>query len=360
MLLDFPGAVRTGAAAVKGSMKRADITAKRLKRRNNNILMLAGLVAAAILILGLMAALGSSDGGDGSEVTITVPDGATSIDIAEMLMDEGVIADKDDFLSQAADAGIDQQLQAGVFAFRRGEPIADILNKLKRGLQDPQSVLTVPEGYSIYDIADLVAAKTDVSREEYLVAIGVNGRDLPLAGSDDALDLEGYLFPSTYSIEPDFDVDRFVDRQLETFSQEAGGLEWDKAADLGLTEYEALIVASMVEREVRVDSERPLVAAVIYNRIREGMKLEIDATVQYALGYWKEDLTIADLETDSLFNTRLYEGLPPGPICNPGIDSINAALNPADVGYLYYVASGDAEGTHIFTETYEEFLAAGG
>jgi UPF0755 protein len=342
-------------------MNRVEIIKQNKKRwRNNNVVLLLILIAAALAVLMLLALIGGRDQGAGGEATISIPEGATTTDIATLLLEEDVIEDEADFLARAADAGIDQQLQAGIYVFQRGESLDEILNKLKEGLQDPEAVLTIPEGYSIYDIADLVMEKTDVSREEYLAAIAVDGRELPLEGTEGALDLEGFLFPSTYNIDPEFDVDMLVDRQLESFTDETAAIEWEKAAGLGMTEYETLIVASMVEREAKVDAERPLVAAVIYNRINQGMKLEIDATVQYALGYWKEELTAEDLAVDSLFNTRLYGGLPPGPICNPGIASINAALNPASVNYLFYVATGDDAGTHTFTDSYEEFLAAGG
>ncbi|MHB0915983.1 MAG: endolytic transglycosylase MltG [Thermoleophilia bacterium] len=340
-------------------MRRVEITSrKKASNRNNNILMLVGLVAAALLVLALLALVGGG-GDDGAEVTITVPEGATTADIAAMLLEADVIDNDRSFLEQAQAAGIDQLLQAGVYVFTRGEPLDSIFRKLKEGHRDPAALLAVPEGYSIYDIADLVEQKTGTSREEYLQAIAVDGRVLPLAGAEAAPDLEGFLFPSTYNLEPDFDVSALVDKQLATFVDETHGLQWDRAAGLGVTEYEALIIASMVEREAKVEEERPLVAAVIYNRINLGMKLEIDATVQYALGYWKEDLTVDDLAVDSRFNTRLYGGLPPGPICNPGVKSIEAALNPAAVDYLYYVATGDDEGHHLFTASFEEFLAAG-
>lgn len=340
-------------------MRRVEITSRNKARsRNNNILMLFGLVVAALLVLVLLALIGGG-GGDGGEVTITVPEGASTADIAAMLLEAEVIDDDRSFLEQAQAAGIDQLLQSGVYIFTRGESLDSIFEKLNEGRRDPTALLVIPEGYSIYDIADLIAEKTGTSREEYLQAVAIDGRALPLEGSESALDLEGFLFPSTYNLDPDFDVSVLVDKQLATFSDETHGLEWDRAADLGVTEYEALIIASMVEREAKVDDERPLVAAVIYNRINQGMKLEIDATVQYALGYWKEDLTVDDLAVDSLFNTRLYGGLPPGPICNPGIESIRAALNPAAVDYLYYVATGDPEGHHLFTASFEEFLAAG-
>jgi UPF0755 protein len=347
-------------------MKRVEIMQKEKQKRNSSIALFLLLVAAAIVILALLVLLGGRNSGAGGEATIQIPAGATTADIADMLIEEDVIEDRGDFLTQAEAAGIDEQLQAGIYTFERGEPVDDILSKLKQGLQDPAGVITIPEGFSIYEIADLVEEKTEITREEYLAAINVNGRTLPLKGSEAALDLEGYLFPSTYNIDQLDEADVLVDMQLDEFENETGQLPWSKSAAGGITEYQALIVASMVEREARVPEERPLVAAVIYNRISAGMKLEIDATVQYALmaqnglGVWEEELTSDDLAVDSLFNTRLYPGLPPGPICNPGVESIRAALEPAAVDYIYYVATGDEAGHHFFTSSYEEFLAAGG
>ena len=149
-----------------------------------------------------------------------------------------------------------------------------------------------------------------------------------------------------------------VDRQLDRFNTQTASVEWGKAGRLGLNAYQVLIVASLIEREAKIADERALIAAVMYNRLSAGMKLEVDATVQYALGYWKPELTQDDLDIDSPFNTRLYKGLPPGPICNPGLDSINAALKPEQVDYLYFVATGDKEGSHFFTSSYDDFLRA--
>ena len=200
--------------------------------------------------------------------------------------------------------------------------------------------------------------RTAITKNAYLAAARPDGYKLPLAGAGDAVDLEGFLFPSTYNLDPDTSANDLVGQQLRTFKEKTANLDWGSAKNLGLTEYQVLTVASMVEREAKLPEERALVAAVIYNRLMAGMKLEIDATVQYALGYWKTDLTAEDLLTDSAYNTRLYEGLPPGPICNPGVATIEAALHPASVDYLYYVATGDAAGHHIFTASYDEFLRA--
>jgi UPF0755 protein len=314
--------------------------------------MLALILAASLL---LVACGGARKEG---EVTIRVSPGNSTADIASMLVAEEVIDNEKEFTNKANEAGIDQKLKAGTYRFERGEPIESILSKLEQGLQAPEGVLTIPEGFSLNDIADLVSTKTTITRTSYTAAATPLGRTLPLKGAAAAVDLEGFLFPSTYDLDPDTDAGSLIDKQLETFRSRTSSLNWDHSGDLGLTEYQVLTVASMVEREARVAEERPLVAAVIYNRIGRGMKLEIDATVQYALGYWKRDLSVDDLATPSPYNTRLYAGLPPGPICNPGVESIKAALNPARVDYIYYVAIGDETGHHLFTGSYDEFLRA--
>ena len=318
--------------------------------------------AATAVIMVAMASLlwpaGCGSAPKTGEVTIRVSPGTTTAEIARMLVDENVIDNERDFTSQANEAGIDQKLQAGTYIFQRGEPIDSILNKLDQGLQAPEGMLTVPEGFSLADIASLVATRTSITKSAYIDAATPKGRILPLDGAAGAENLEGFLFPSTYNLDPDTDAASLVAEQLDSFKAETASLDWGNAKKLGLTEYQVLTVASMVEREAKVPEERPLVAAVIYNRLGIGMKLEIDATVQYAIGYWKRDLTIDDLATPSPYNTRLYAGLPPGPICNPGIESIKAALQPAQVDYLYYVATGDDAGHHIFTSSYDDFLKA--
>jgi UPF0755 protein len=141
---------------------------------------------------------------------------------------------------------------------------------------------------------------------------------------------------------------------LNQFKADTSSIDWSKTQALGITPYKAVITASLIEREAAVDDERPLVAAVIFNRLKKDMLLQIDATVQYALPEWKDVLTYDDLKVDSPYNTYLHKGLPPGPICSPGLASLEAALNPANVDYLYYVATGN--GRHFFTSDYNEFL----
>ncbi len=301
--------------------------------------------------------------GAGGEATVHIARGATTSQIARLLAGANVIGDAGEFIDQAEATGGGGDLKAGTYKFTRGEPIANILSDLRLGRQAPEAVLTVPEGYDAADIARMVAAKTSISAPGYLAATSVQGRKLSLAGAGRAKTLEGFLFPSTYNLDPGLNAGTLVNEQLATFRTRTSGLDWDgtkgvRTAPPSLTPYQVLIVASMIEREAKVAQERPLVAAVIYNRLAAGMRLDVDATVQYAIGSWKQDLTQQDLQVDSPYNTRRYPGLPPGPICNPGLASIQAALTPARVDYLYYVATGDAAGHHFFTKSYDEFLKA--
>ena len=218
----------------------------------------------------------------------------------------------------------------------------------------PSSRVTFPEGLRREEIAEILERETGLSGERYLALTAAGPRGRELAGADANRSLEGFLFPATYDIYPDTTVRDVVDQQVQAYRDRVAGIDYGYARGRNLTRYDVLIIASMVEREVRVPSERALVAGVMYNRLRAGMRLDIDATVQYALGDWKPELTASDLQIDSPYNTRRYPGLPPGPICNPGSASIAAAARPARTDHLYYVAKADGSGGHYFGRTAEE------
>jgi UPF0755 protein len=219
----------------------------------------------------------------------------------------------------------------------------------------PTSTLLIREGLRREDIAVLLDAETDISGDRYLALTGPGARGRALAGTDRPTSLEGFLFPATYELPEDATARSLVDMQIEAYEANTADVNYRYAQSRNLTKYDVLIIASMIEREVAVARERPLVASVIYNRLRNGMRLDIDATVQYAVGEWKEELTPADLAIDSPYNTRRYAGLPPGPIANPGKDSIRAAARPVQTPYLYYVARNEGSGRHYFSTTLEQF-----
>jgi UPF0755 protein len=173
----------------------------------------------------------------------------------------------------------------------------------------------------------------------------------------DLATLEGFLFPETYFLSGEQGAEDLIREQLASFERAARSLDWSRAARLGVSPLQVVIIASLIEKEARIPEERALVAAVVYNRLKKDMSLGIDATTRYALKKWTEPLTASDLEIDSPYNTREKKGLPPGPIASPGLAALEAALAPEDVDYLYYVLQDD-DGHHFFTASYEEFLQA--
>jgi len=212
-----------------------------------------------------------------------------------------------------------------------------------------------PEGLRREDMAKIVEEQTDITAAGYLQATKEGPRGRRLAGTNTPTSLEGYLFPATYEVNVNTTAQDLVDRQIEAFESNTAGVDYSFARSKNLTPHEVLSIAAMVEREAQLPEERARVAGVIYNRLRNGMLLGIDATVQYAVGEWKPDLTVTDLDDDSPYNTRKFFGLPPGPIASPGIASILAAAEPEEHNFLYYVARGDGSGGHYFATSAEEF-----
>jgi uncharacterized YceG family protein len=223
--------------------------------------------------------------------------------------------------------------------------------------------VVIPEGFSRVQIAR--RAREDTLSGDYLAAsrrsrlLDPRRYGAPSGQST----LEGFLFPATYQLSAGDSVTRLVDEQLNAFQLRFGPRTKARARALGVSAYQLLTVASMVEREARVARDRPLIAAVIYNRMRMHMALGVDATIYYALALrdgpaaYERELSAADLQLDSPYNTRLHAGLPPTPIANPGVESIEAAARPARVAYLYYVAAPDGCGEHVFSTSYARFLS---
>jgi uncharacterized YceG family protein len=204
----------------------------------------------------------------------------------------------------------------------------------------PTITLTIPEGYSREQTAELAGEA------------GLRGDYLKASAGH-----EGFLFPDTFELERRAPISDLVQLQLHDFERRTAGLDLGYARSKNLTLRDVVTIASMVEEEAQLDSERPLIAAVVYNRLREGIPLGIDATVRFATGNYEQPLTESELATDSPYNTRLHAGLPPGPISSPGLASIEAAARPAEVDYLYYVVEPGTCGKHAFSSTDAEFQA---
>jgi len=299
----------------------------------------------------------------GESVIITIQEGESAQDVAEKLEDEGIIASGLLFRVLVALEGYEHKLVAGDYEFDKGMPTLEVLERIRRGQTAPL-VVTIREGVRAEEIAELMEEKNVVSAEDFLEAIKNWYEFSFLYTKPYWANLEGYLFPDTYFFNRNMTAEEVVQQILENFDQRVDSELRQEADVAGLSMYSVLTLASIVEREAQVPDERPVIAAVFLKRLRRGMPLEADPTVQYALGndpasvaeygYWKQELTQTDLEVDSPYNTYRNTGLPRGPICNPGLDSIEAVIRPAETNYLYFVAR--ADGSHVFAETLEEHL----
>lgn len=315
--------------------------------------LVALLVALAILGLAIGLFVHYFYPSRGEEpVYVTIEEGENTAEIAGKLSDEGVVTSALLFRFLAWIEGKQGDFKAGHYVFYTGMRYGEVFAILEQG-PNSQVRLTLPEGLTLRQTAERVAQVTGIPVEEFEAA-AKGDFDIAYIPDEKKGNLEGFLFPKTYELAADVSAEEVIRMLLDQFEAEVSGLDWSRAEALGLGPYEVVVVASLIEREAVLDDERPLVAAVIYNRLRQDMLLQIDATVQYALPQWKDTLTYEDLKTPSPYNTYLHKGLPPGPICNPGLASIEAALNPAAADYLYYVATGD--GGHFFTADYDEFL----
>jgi UPF0755 protein len=292
-----------------------------------------------------------------SRITVIVPPGESAAGIARRLAEAGLVRHPWIVVAVARCLGVAGRLRHGEYAIDPSQSAVEIVRMLARG-EVVQHRVTVPEGYTVVQIADALAAAGLVDRERFLDLALRGGRrfERPTLAGLSVDSLEGYLFPDTYYFTRGMDEVEVVERFLDRFDARVDAQLREAIRARGLTLHEALTVASMVEREARVPEDRPLIAGVIYNRLARGMRLEIDATVLYALGTHRPVVTYKDLGVPSPYNTYRHAGLPPGPIANPGLEAIRAAAAPASVPYLYYVLRPD--GRHHFSRTLREHLDA--
>ncbi len=282
---------------------------------------------------------------------VVIPPGASLEQIATLLAEAGVLRSAPAFIVAARVRGVGGRLQSGEYLLSPTMSPLQILDRLVRG-QVLLHRVTVPEGYTAAQIADLLAMGGLAGREAFLRLVREEGDSFAFDFLEGRRDLEGYLFPDTYAIPRGLPPRQIVQTMLSRFEQRVTPALRREIRARGATLHEVLTVASMVEREAKLAAERPIIAGVIYNRLQRGWRLEIDATVLYALGRHGGPLTAADLLVDSPYNTYRQTGLPPGPISNPGLAAIEAAARPAATPYLFYVLRPD--GSHAFSSTLQE------
>lgn len=323
------------------------------------VLFLIALALAFVAGVGYGAYYVLTPVGGENTVTVDIPKGASAGYVAEKLEKNNVIRNGLLFRMVMRATGSGHRIKPGKYMISPKSTMLEILHQLKTGEGLSElNLVTVPEGLTLRQIAALLGEKKVVGKSDFVQAAMENayyldGKKLPK--------LEGYLLPETYDFPKSFTADDVIKRMLSEFENKALP-EYKKQKDnlpRKMSLYEILVLASLIEREAQVPSERPIIASVYYNRLKKNMLLQCDATVQYALGKQKPVLTYQDLEIDSPYNTYRHKGLPPGPIANPGLDSIKAALNPESTDYLYYVRNDvKNDGSHVFTRSAAEHDAA--
>jgi len=307
------------------------------------ILIIIFLLISLISIVWWNQAIKPPDPTNSTSVNFIIARGESSRNVAERLQKQGLIRSSVAMFILARFGGLSENIQSGDFHLNPSMNLYTIAKELTHGTQDVWIV--IPEGLRKEEISLKLAKELSIPESEFI-----------------KIAKEGYMFPETYLVPKEATAGALVKLFLNTFNQKVS--EKDKAVSnkLNLTFNEIIIIASLIEREARLEQDIPLIASVILNRLRIGMKLDIDATVQYALGYqskektwWKKDLTLEDLDVNSPYNTYKNNGLPPEPICNPGLSAINAVLNAPDTEYLFYVA--DKDGRSHFGKNIDEHNA---
>jgi UPF0755 protein len=312
---------------------------------------------AALFALWFLFALFQPLKGDGSgEVEVAIPKGASVSEVGDLLGEKGVIDSSTLFQVRVTLAGKRSELYPGRYTLAEGMSYGAAMDALSQPPVKRTTTVTIPEGYSRAQAAQLVEElglkgnyTEETIRSQYLNPAKYGARN--------AANLEGFLFPDTFEMKPNAPAADLVQLQLEDFKRRIKGVDMSYASSKNLTIYDVLIIASLVEDEAGIPSQRKQVAAVVYNRLREGIPLGIDATIRFATGNYTQPLTESELAVDSPYNTRLNSGLPPGPINSPGLEAIEAAAHPARSDYLFYVNEPGTCGKLAFSKTNAEFEA---
>jgi UPF0755 protein len=329
-------------------------------------LRLVVLLVVFLLIVGSVVAAASYYDGckgetDGPQdtVSVTIPEGASGDEVLTRLKEAGVIP-CDGLVGSMLLRGTGKagEIRAGTHELTTNMTLTAAVDVLSAPPPEIPTVdVTIPEGYRLTQMAERAQEDLGISAERFLQLAEGGAYALPPYLPKGTGSVEGFLFPKTYEFpRGDVNADGLIRRMLQQFDTEAASLPWANAEALGVSPYDVVVIASMIEREARVASDRAKIAGVIYNRLDIGMTLGIDATMLYDDPTPDGELSASDLEFDSPYNTRKYAGLPPTPIASPGLPSLRAALEPADVPFLYYVLCG-ADGAHRFSVQYDTFLA---
>ncbi len=318
----------------------------------------------AVYLLARQDALDTPAGLPGESLEVEITPGQSASAVFADLEAAGVVADPILLRAYMRYLGLDRTIEAGAYTLRGDMTLRQIAETLQSA-RPPAVVLTIPEGWRREEIAGALAdSGLAVAPEDFLAATESHPTTYTFAALlPDPATVEGFLFPDTYHLDPDATASDIMLTMLDNFEARVGPDLRAAFESHGLNLVEAVTLASIVEREAVHPDERPLIASVFFNRLAAGMRLEADPTVQYAVGrqpdggWWKRSLTLDDLALDSPYNTYVYPGLPPGPIANPGLASLQAVAAPADSPFFYFRTVCDSSGRHVFAETFEEHLA---
>ena len=311
-----------------------------------------GILAA--VVLGILLAFYSlillwPQGNPYDSVKVTIPKGASLKEVSTTLQDYNIIRNERSFLLAVKTLGYEKDMPAGRFKLIKASTNFDIIDQLVNGIQVNKRV-TILEGWTIDVIAEELHDKIGIDQDEFKSAC-TNELLLWKWGISEKT-VEGYLFPNTYLFSEEEDVQDIIGRMINEYKQRITLEFRDRMQELGMEEKEIITLASIIEGEAIYDKERAIISGVYHNRLNIGMRLQADPTIQYIINDSPRRLLNKDLKIKSPYNTYLNKGLPPGPINNPGIESIKAALYPAETDYIYFVARGD--GFHTFSRTKEE------
>lgn len=320
-----------------------------------SIIILLVLVGGFVLRSYWTQGLAAFDPAATETIEVTVPQGTGTKGIGGILEANGVIRDSDFFAIASRIKGNDGKYRAGKYTLSASMSLNDIFDKLLIG-QDETVRFTIPEGYDIRRTLAALQEKGLIEPENFLKELKSGNFDYRfLEGIPaDENQLEGFLYPETYEVFSGATEREIIDRMLRQFETVFSDEHYARAEELGMSVREVITLASVIEREAVVSEDRPIISGVFHNRLAIAMPLQSCATVQYILGEQKPVLSIKDTQIDSPYNTYIVSGLPPTPICSPGIESIDAALWPTESDYLYFLAKGD--GSHVFSITFDEHL----
>ncbi len=336
------------------------MTSNKTKKAAGSRKIVIGVVAVAVVLLAavflMMTSTAPVDADNEELIMVTIEQGETANQIIAKLKENGIIENETAFKLYLKTNDVGSKLRAGSYQLSPSMTTEEIVDELLTGVGEMVH-FTIPEGYTLRDIADLFVAKNIMSADtfwELVRTYDISGYEYMQGCPDNDHRLEGFLFPDTYYVAKDTAPEKVFGMMLDRFAEVWNDLP---ANESGLSSYETVILASMVESEARFDEERPTIASVYLNRMEIDMPMQCDATILYAMPERKTQLYYSDYKYESIYNTYLHPGLTPTPISNPGLKSLEAAMQPEQTDYLYYLWDRVDEDGHVFSTTYEQHLA---